>query len=92
MRVVTIDVDQIEQIVDFLLIAMLDYFVAQIHYKFHELFEVFTVGFNLLILRVNETVVRLFPSFVFQVSAEEQDVQLKNNQKVLIQFRPTCEI
>jgi hypothetical protein len=49
-RVITVDIDQIQQVVNLLLVTMLDDLVAEIDDVFNQTFKVFAIRLNLLVL------------------------------------------
>lgn len=56
LRVISINVNQVKQIVNFLLISVLDDFVSQINYVFHQPLKVFGIGLKFQIFRMNKSV------------------------------------
>jgi len=73
LRVIAVDVNQVQQIVDFLLIAVPNDFVAQVDDVLNAALKVDVVGFQLLVFQVNERVTSFLPNFCFQVLVELQD-------------------
>lgn len=67
LRVIAVDVNQVQQVVDFLLIAVPNDFVAQVDDVLYATLEVNVVGFQLLVFQVNERVICFLPNFCFQV-------------------------